>query len=260
MAARTPATFLMYHEIELAGRALADPDPGYVRYCVPLDRFRAQLSLIASRGWRGSSVSEWVDDAAGATPRVVITFDDGCETDLITAVPLLRGHGFNATCYLTVDFLGRRGFLTRAQARELAAAGIDVGCHSMSHAFLSDIGDAALRREVVDAKHMLEDICGTRVRSFSCPGGRYDARLLPLARGAGYDSVTTSRVTQNEHASADALLGRVAVMRDTNLDRFEAMIAGEGFRSQQMRERALGFAKTMLGNALYQKLRSGFLK
>ncbi len=158
-------TFLMYHEIGLAGRPLADPDPGYVRYCVSADRFREQLDAIARHGLRGLSVSEWADDTTPQAPSVVITFDDGCETDLITAAPLLRERGFNATCYLTVDFLGRRGFLTRAQVRELAGAGIEIGCHSMSHAFLSDIDDAALRHEVVEAKDVLEELSATEERA-----------------------------------------------------------------------------------------------
>ena len=253
-------TFLMYHEIELAGRPLADPDPGYVRYCVSADRFREQLDAIATRGLRGLSVSEWVDDATPQVPSVVITFDDGCETDLITAAPMLRERGFSATCYLTVDFLGRRGFLARAQVRELAGAGIEIGCHSMSHAFLSDIDDAALRREVVDARHALEQLSGTRVRSFSCPGGRYDERLAPLAAEAGYDSVATSRVAQNDQARRHELLGRVPVMRDTDASSFAAMIEGKGFAGQQRKERVLAAAKAVLGNTLYQKLRAGLLR
>lgn len=253
-------TFLMYHEVELPGRALADADPGYVRYCVTLAGFRKQLEIITSAGLRGLSVSQWIDDAVSGAPSVVLTFDDGCETDLITAMPLLHAHGFGATCYLTVDFLGRRGFLSRTQARELAEAGIDVGCHSMSHAFLSDISDEALHREVVLAKDALEQICGTRVRSFSCPGGRYDERLAPLAAGAGYDSVTTSRVTQNHRAQPERLLGRVAVMRATSDTEFAAMLAGQGFGAQQRREKLLAAAKAVLGNTLYQKLRAGLLR
>jgi peptidoglycan/xylan/chitin deacetylase (PgdA/CDA1 family) len=253
-------TFLMYHELELASRPLADPDPGYVRYCVTLESFRAQLDVLARRGLRGLSVSQWLDDATPSSPSAVITFDDGCETDLITATPMLRERGFNATCYLTVDFLGRRGFLTRAQARELAASGVEVGCHSMSHAFLSDIDDAALHREVVEAKDALEQLCGTRVRSFSCPGGRYDARLLPLATRAGYDSIATSRIGQNDHAHRGALLGRVAVLRDTSLSQFEAMIEGRGFAAQQRKERALAAAKAVLGNTVYERLRAVLLR
>ena len=44
---------------------------------------------------------------------VCITFDDGCETDLIAAAPVLRESGFSATFYLTAGFLGTPGYLDR---------------------------------------------------------------------------------------------------------------------------------------------------
>jgi hypothetical protein len=34
--------FLMYHELELAGRKLCQSEPGYVRYILPLEAFRSR--------------------------------------------------------------------------------------------------------------------------------------------------------------------------------------------------------------------------
>jgi len=109
MGARDHTVFLMYHELQRPGRPLCSADPGYVRYVVEETEFRAQLSRMAERGMRGVSVSDWIDHPISAQQRVVLTFDDGCETDLIAAAPILREYGFGATCYLTVDFLERPG-------------------------------------------------------------------------------------------------------------------------------------------------------
>lgn len=260
MKRRDHTPILMYHEIERTGRPLASADPGYVRYAVTEAAFRAQMDRLGESGMRGVSVSQWIDLPVSATPRVVVTFDDGCETDLLVAAPLLLERGFNATCYITVDFLGRPGFLTHAQVRELAATGIEIGCHSMSHAYLSDLDDAALKHEVVDARQRLEALAGTRVRSFSAPGGRYDERLLPLARDAGYDSVTTSDATENPNARPAGLLGRSAIMQHTRLPQFEAIISGADLVARRKRDRVLGTAKSIMGNRLYEKLRSLLLR
>jgi peptidoglycan/xylan/chitin deacetylase (PgdA/CDA1 family) len=250
----------MYHEIERSGRPLCATDAGYVRYVVAEDDFRAQMNHIAASGNRGVGVSAWLDaNDASAQQSVVLTFDDGCETDLVIAAPVLRELGFGATCYLTVDFLDRRGYLSRAQVRDLVAAGLEVGCHSMSHAYLSDLDDAALHREVVLAKADLEDIAGVAIRSFSCPGGRYDDRVLPLARQAGYDSVTTSKSVWNVHTRPADLLGRIAITQDTTMDRFVATLGGKDIAARKLRESALGAAKTVLGNSLYEKLRAALL-
>jgi len=259
MGARDHTVFLMYHELQRPGRPLCSADPGYVRYVVEETEFRAQLSRMAERGMRGVSVSDWIDHPISAQQRVVLTFDDGCETDLIAAAPILREYGFGATCYLTVDFLERPGFLSHAQARELAETGIEIGCHSMTHAFLSDIDDAALRREVVEAKDRLEQICGTSVRSFSCPGGRYDARVLPLARQAGYDSVTTSDATRNSSDRPAGLLGRMAIMQHTSMSEFDATLSARDLDAKRTKEALLRVAKSILGNTLYERVRARLL-
>lgn len=250
----------MYHELRRAGRPLASADPGYVRYVVDESAFVRQMDHLVSSGTRGLSVSEWIDGSALHESCVVLTFDDGCETDLISAAPILQERGFSATCYLTVDFLDTPGFLSRAQVRELATRGLEIGCHSMSHAYLSDLDAAGLTREIVEAKDRLEQICGTRIRAFSCPGGRYDDRVLSLARQSGYDSVTTSRALQNARSLTAGPLGRVAIMQDTDMARFEAAASGQGIPAGHVREAVLAAAKSVLGNSLYEKLRGGLLR
>ena len=67
---------------------------------------------------------------------VCITFDDGCETDLLAAAPILKEFGFGATFYITVGFLGKPGYLSEAQVRNLSALGFEIGCHSLTHPYL----------------------------------------------------------------------------------------------------------------------------
>src|ERR1041384_2350901 len=131
--------YLMYHELELPERALCQSDPGYVRYVLKADDFRQQIAHLRAEDMRGVSVGEaWSKtDEQGA--RVVITFDDGCETDLIVAAPVLKEAGFNATFYVTVEHLGRRGYLSVGQLRELSESGFEIGSHSLTHSYLHDL-------------------------------------------------------------------------------------------------------------------------
>src|SRR5690242_20085089 len=100
----------MYHELELAGRSLVQSDPGYTRYVVPEPGFRPQLDWLKRNNWRGLCVSEAL--RFEPQPGVAITFDDGCETDLLAAAPLLQKYAFRATFYVTSGFLGRSGYLS----------------------------------------------------------------------------------------------------------------------------------------------------
>jgi len=256
MESRT--VFLMYHELEIAGRSFCHSEPGYVRYVISASDFRAQMELLRNSGWQGLSVSEALKFSL--SPTVAITFDDGCETDLLIAVPILREQGFGATFYVTVGFLGRPGYLTAAQLREITNSGFEIGCHSLSHSYITDLDQAGLNREIVEARHELEQILGEPVKHFSCPGGRYNQRILNTARLAGYCTVATSRACANSTSTNQFALGRVAVMRGTDLQKFEALCCGRGLWQLRIRDAFRQTAKRLLGNSTYDHVRSLILR
>jgi peptidoglycan/xylan/chitin deacetylase (PgdA/CDA1 family) len=257
----------MYHELETAGRPLCESEPGYVRYVVGLEDFRRHVSHLRSAGARGLSAGEALSTfdevAAGGTdaagPRVVFTFDDGCETDLIFAAPILKEAGFGATFYVTVAHLGRRGYLSESQLRELSDAGFEVGSHSLTHSYLHDLSDARVREEVAGSKERLEQLTGRAVRHFSCPGGRWDARVAAAAREAGYESLVTSRPGLNAPGVDRFRLSRVAVMRGVAHEDFARACRGEGLAALRTRVAVLDVAKRVLGNSIYERLRAGLL-
>jgi peptidoglycan/xylan/chitin deacetylase (PgdA/CDA1 family) len=246
----------MYHELELPGRALCRSEAGYIRYIVGLENFRNQLQALRQAALPGISVTQMLAEASG----VALTFDDGCETDLIAAAPALQEFGFNATFYITVGFLGQPGYLTQEQVRELGNYSYDIGCHSWTHPYLTDLDQASLRREIADAKSALEQIAGRAVKHFSCPGGRWDARAAGIAQEAGYESVATSRTGTNTQYTDPFCLKRIAVMRGTNLSQFHRLAAGRGLLSIQLLEATRSAVRNVMGNAVYDKLRSLLLK
>ena len=252
--AQPSIVFLMYHELELPGRPLCQSEPGYVRYILPRDSFQAQINWLQRNGLRGLSVSEALAYPDGKS--VAITFDDGCETDLITAAPILKAAGFNATFYATAGFLGKPGYLSPDQLRQLHSLGFEIGCHSMTHAYLNDLSLPDLRREIVDSGKQIEDIIGQRVEHFSCPGGRYDERTLTVARDAGYRSVATSHPRANSSATNSFSLGRVAIMRGCSENTFERICTGEVLSKMRLAESARGAARKLLGNYFYDRFRA----
>ena len=175
---------LMYHEIRLPSRPLCSDLPGYSRYAVTEDAFRGHLTCLRTTGRTGLSVSRATGGDA-TQPMVVITFDDGHETDLISAAPLLAEVDFSATFFVVAGFVGQQGYLDKTQLRALADLGFEIGCHSMTHAYLNELKEDQLRVEVLDAKKCLEDYIGRRVDHFSCPGGRWSRRVASMAAGGG---------------------------------------------------------------------------
>jgi peptidoglycan/xylan/chitin deacetylase (PgdA/CDA1 family) len=245
--------YLMYHELEVEGRPLCQSEPGYVRYVVKELHFREQMSCLQSAGMKGISVSSALaNKTAGA---VVITFDDGCETDLVVAAPILRAANFGATFCITVGYLGHPGYMIPRQVRELSEAGFEIGCHSMTHPYLDRLGESDLNREIADAKSRLEEIVGRPVHHFSCPGGRWTPRVAEVARRAGYHSVSTSEVAANGPDSNPFRLGRIAVMRGLKLNDFPDLCRGRGLGQRRFRSFVQEKSHQVLGNVLYDRLR-----
>jgi peptidoglycan/xylan/chitin deacetylase (PgdA/CDA1 family) len=249
--------FLMYHELELAGRGLCQTEPGYVRYILPLETFRKQMQWMKDSGFRGLSVSEAVRYPQQAA--VCITFDDGCETDLVAAAPVLHEFGFHATFYITSGFLGTPGYLNADHVRELDSQGFEIGCHSMTHPYLSDLPEAELKREIVDAKLQIEQILSHPIEHFSCPGGRYDRRTLEMARRAGFRTVANSLFHANSAETSRYELGRVAMLRDMSLEEFAATCGGRGLWKKQLQDTTRQGVRRLLGNRVYDRMRAALL-
>lgn len=249
--------FLMYHELELPGRTLCQSEPGYVRYILSESDFRSHIDSLKQRGWQGWSVSEALSFPEGRG--VGITFDDGCETDLLAAAPLLRESNFGATFYVTTGFVGKPGYLRIAQLRELHGLGFDIGCHSMTHPYLSDVDASSLQREIAGAKSQLEQWIGTRVEHFSCPGGRYNQRVQNAVRSAGYTTMATSKSQGNGRGADRFALGRVAILRGTSAEKFESLSCGQGLWRLSLEDGARQALKRTLGNSTYDKVRGVIL-
>ena len=253
--AHTP--FLMYHELERPGRPLCSIDPGYVTYVLPESVFARQLAWLHEHGLKGVSVSDAHASGFDASGRVAITFDDGCESDWIVAAPLLSQRGFGGTFYVVSTWVGRRrGYATVEQLRQLAAAGFEIGSHSATHAMLTDVSPAGLRREIAESKRALEDMLGLPIRHFSCPGGRWTRRAALVARDAGYDTMATSRVGSNDARTGLFALRRCALQRHQPHALFETFCSGTGLWRAVARDRVLAGAKALLGTRLYAGLRS----
>jgi peptidoglycan/xylan/chitin deacetylase (PgdA/CDA1 family) len=173
--------------------------------------------------------------------------------------PVLREFGFNATFYLTAGFLGTPGYLNASQARDLDAQGFQIGCHSMTHAYLSDLTEPERKREIVDAKLQIEAILGHAIEHFSCPGGRYDQRTLRMARLAGFATVANSQFYANSSRTGPYELGRVAMLRDLTLEQFGDTCRGRGLWKKRLQHQARRGAQRLFGNRAYDRLRAVLL-
>ena len=185
---------LMYHSI-------SRPEGENDALCTSPERFEAQMLHLKRHNWRGVSMRELcramtTGDAGGL---VGLTFDDGYEDFLSTALPTLEPLGFSATVFVVAGKLGeentwehrggptiRLRLLEADGIREVSERGMEVGSHSVTHPRLSGLDPETLVHEVGDSRQMLGEVVGTPVEGFSYPYGDLDDPAVQAARSAGY--------------------------------------------------------------------------
>lgn len=180
---------LAYHGVN---HVEAGEDPS--KLVVTPDRLHDQLGWLRRRGYRFETARELAARGSQAPSTAVITFDDGW-ADALTTAQLLSDWGAAATFYVCPgwwggqhpDVTGPAGrLLTRAETQQLAAAGADVGSHSMSHPDLTKLADGDLKQELTASKHAIEDAIGIECTTFAYPFGLHDGRVRGAVESAGY--------------------------------------------------------------------------
>ncbi len=219
--AKRPGTpVLMYHEI-----GPHRPGSRLNRWRVLPGDFARQMELLARRGIRGVALRDFLDGRAERGKSAVLTFDDGYESVLTRALPLLKSYGFSATVFVLSKELGGvndwdgetpgDALLSPDGVRALHEAGIEIGSHGATHHALPELSDADLAAEVEGSKAALEVVTGAPVLSFCYPYGAFDDRSVAAVRAAGYRAATVIRGGIVRDLSDPFRLKRVAV-RGTN--------------------------------------------
>lgn len=211
-------------------------------------RFRAQLELLVDAGFEFVTVAELARLAGGGEPPpgyAAISFDDGMRNNHSIALPILREYGIPATVYVTIGYIGGTSpwigaggdnhMLSEDEVRELAAAGWELGAHTMTHPDLSTLDYEACRQEIEGSKTALEEIGGVRVETLAYPFGRYGPAAIAAARDSGLTAaVTTGSGSWAPYELTRAMIGAADPMPVILLkltDRYEPLLAAPPMRA-----------------------------
>ena len=173
---------LMYHHVGIS-------PVGSIFY-VPPDKFEDEIRLLHNWGYTPITTTMLVDaikNGASLPPRpVIITFDDANEDNYTNAFPIMKKYGFTGVLYLPYDYIGTPNYLTVDQVKEMAAAGWEVGSHSLTHPILTDLDAPRLRAEIVDSRKKLEKLLGVPILTFAYPFGNVGSSSVDYVKFAGY--------------------------------------------------------------------------
>ena len=158
------------------------------------------MAWLESRGLRGVGVGALTDAMRQGRHRglVGLTFDDGYESVIETALPQLQSRGFGgATVFLVSGFFGglrtngtpghAGHFLSRSGVEEVVRCGIEIGSHGATHMRLAGASAKDLVGEVAESRLALSSLVGSEIRGFAYPYGSMDDAARATVRDAGYE-------------------------------------------------------------------------
>ena len=235
------ALSLLYHDViaedDRIGVASGFPGGAAGSYKLERGRFAQHLAALAAAApaARRATVHD-LREISGPAP-VMLTFDDGGASAHPLVSALIESAGWRAHFLITTDFIGQRGFVTRADVRALATRGHVIGSHSCSH--LTGMSARPLARLVEEWRRsvdVLEDVLGEPVRTASVPFGAFSDRVAAAAAAAGITALFTSEPTDRcRQVEGCRVIGRYAVRSDTPAAVVAAFAAGaRGVRVRQL--------------------------
>ena len=227
-------------------------------YTLGEETFRAQMAYLAEHGFHVISLKETLGKSLPEKP-VVITFDDGMESDFTVASPILKHHRFVATFFVNPGTLDRPGYLSTDRLRQMHREGMEIGSHGFNHLFLTRLDDKTLRYQIIASKKKLEAILENPVSFFSVPRGRYNRRILDVAQEAGYLAVCTSDIGFNSSRSEPFRLQRWAMKRSYTVSDFASIVEGHPKTRLRLKVRLKQAAHRLLGHTLYEAARNRIL-
>lgn len=193
-----------------------------VAWGLPRDRFY----------WERAGAAVW--EVPVQEPVIALTFDDGPDPVFTPQVLALLAE-FKA--YATFFEVGKEVEAYPEVARQVAAAGHEIGNHTYSHRSVARVKAETLRQELDRAGRAIAAATGRQPRLFRPPGGYYDDTVITTARQMGYQVVLWSwgqdtRDWANpgagnivRHVLANARPGNIVILHDGGGNRSQTVQA-----------------------------------
>jgi len=203
---------LMYHHISVPP---AGADAIRRDLSVAPELFASHLEALAKGGYETITLRQLVDHLTRGLvlpdKPVVITVDDGYSDNYENGFPLLREANAVAAFFVITDFLNeeRSGYMTWDQLRQMAAAGMEIGCHSRNHPDLRRKSIDYLVWQALGCRESIELELGKHPRFITYPSGLYDQRTIDVFHSANYWGGLTSH--QGTLQSSEALFELVRI-------------------------------------------------
>lgn len=205
IAAGPKILVLNYHQVNDSATSLA----------VPVADFDSQMAYLVDNGYIAITPDALLSALEGELelpPKpMLITFDDGYTDNYENAFPILQKYGLRATIFIIPAFVGKSGYMTWDELKEMEENGITMQSHTLNHIALEELPDDGLRVELLNSKRIMEEKLGHAVDFVAYPTGTYNLHIAAIAKEVGYKGAFTIKYGNVDLGSNLFALERVPI-------------------------------------------------
>ena len=184
-------------------------------YTVPPADFAQQLDYLQAEGYTTITMQDFMRARKGKQELpekpVILTFDDGYEDNYTTLLPMLEERHMTAVVYMVTNSIGRKGYLSWNQLRDMQKRGIEIGSHTANHQPLTRLDREKQAEEMKLSKLLMEWNGLKTIYSFSYPNGAYDEGMPELLQENEYLNAVTGDGGINTFKTNPYLLQRTNI-------------------------------------------------
>lgn len=173
---------------------------------------------------------------------ILITFDDGFANIFEHAFPLILKYNIKSMVFVATGFIDNKisfnsyfrskiniNPLEWGQIREMAASGVEIGSHTLTHPNLLNLPYHKATEEINNSKKRIEDIICKKVKYFAYPYGSkttFNNQIKQIVNDCGYERAYTNIMGFNKANTDPYELRRIRIYSDDNIFRFKMKING----------------------------------
>ncbi len=160
-------------------------DKKYTNMGTPLSLFKKHIEVIHNENF------EIVTHISCAQKQVQICFDDGFR-GIFDIREYFAYKKIYPTVFISVDLIGKDGYLTKDQIIELQSLGFNFQSHAWSHTNLTRFNDDELKKELKGSKDFLSELLGKEITEICFPIGYFSDKVHTQCLEYGYKKMYTS--------------------------------------------------------------------